>query len=86
MTAEEAYKCGLVSRIFPHDTFAGETQAVLRGYGELSVKSLMYSKELVRDRWKDTIIKVFEKEQSYFDPALAKQVIMQFMARKMQKS
>lgn len=86
MTANEAYQSGLVSRVIPHQQFNQKTKALLQEYGQLPVKSLMYSKELVRGRQRELISEVSETEQSFFDPELAKKVIMQFMAKRNQDS
>jgi len=50
ITARQAEATGLVSEVFPDDTFAAETAKRVQAMAQLPVKSLVYSKELIRGR------------------------------------
>jgi peroxisomal 3,2-trans-enoyl-CoA isomerase len=83
ISAQEAYDVGLVSRLFPHDSFKEETTKIVGEYGQLPLKSLVYTKQLVRGREKALIQKGSDAEQSYFDPAVARETIRKFLAKKL---
>jgi len=38
LTAQEAEKCGLVTKVFPHDTFEKEVAAKIKTMAELPIK------------------------------------------------
>ncbi|CAG7831247.1 unnamed protein product [Allacma fusca] len=50
ITARQAEATGLVSEVFPENTFAAETAKRVQAMAQLPVKSLVYSKELIRGR------------------------------------
>lgn len=58
VTATEACKCGLVTEVFPDATFQDEVWARLDAMARLPIKSLMYSKALIRDLYKDVLHRV----------------------------
>nr|XP_045614820.1 enoyl-CoA delta isomerase 2-like isoform X1 [Procambarus clarkii] len=58
ITAQEAYNIGLVTDVFPEDSFQNEVWPKLQAYAKLPIKSLVYSKALTRDLEKDTLHKV----------------------------
>jgi len=83
ITAKEALDAGLVSRIFPHETFPQETSKIVESYGMLPLKSLMYTKALVRGSQVELLKSVSDKEQSFFNPEVAREIKRKFMERQL---
>ncbi|CAG7832643.1 unnamed protein product [Allacma fusca] len=50
ITARQAEATGLVSEVFPDKTFAAETAKRVQAMAQLPVKSLVYTKDLIRGR------------------------------------
>jgi len=78
ISAQEAFDCGLVSRIIPHEGFHEQCYKLVKGFAQLPVKSLIYSKDLVRGRDRQLLKEVNAKEQSFFDPVAAQEVKKKF--------
>jgi len=62
ITAMDAEAVGLVSRVLPNDTFQEEAAKLMEAYAQLPVKSLVYSKELIRGPMRETLHKVNKAE------------------------
>lgn len=62
MSAQEALDCGLVTRLFPHESFSSQVDTALKQMASLPVNSLVYSKALMRDPEKDLLHKVNKAE------------------------
>jgi len=62
ITAAEAEKVGLVTAVIPHDRLAEEAGKRVKDIASLPVKSLIYSKDLVRGRERDILHEVNVKE------------------------
>lgn len=58
LSAEEALACGLVTRLFPHASFQADVEKQLKEMATLPVKSLIYSKALMRDPERDLLHRV----------------------------
>jgi len=61
-TAAEAQSCGLVTEVFASDAFSSETNKRVKAYAQLPVKSLVYSKELVRGPSRELLHAVNKRE------------------------
>lgn len=61
-TAAEAKELGLVSEVFPHETFQENVLEKLKVLAEASKNSLIYSKELTRGLERSTLHKINELE------------------------
>jgi len=81
INAEEAYRAGLVSRIFPQASFQEDAWKLVREYAQLPLKSLMYSKALIRGRERELYYQVNANEQDKFDPEVAKEVKRKWLER-----
>jgi len=62
LTSNEAYKCGLISRLVPHEHFNQEVEAMLDSFDQLPVKSLVYGKELMKSHQRELLMKKNEEE------------------------
>nr|XP_009858013.1 enoyl-CoA delta isomerase 2, mitochondrial isoform X1 [Ciona intestinalis]XP_026689625.1 enoyl-CoA delta isomerase 2, mitochondrial isoform X1 [Ciona intestinalis] len=62
LTATEAKECGLVTKIFPKESFETDVMSQVEAIAKLPVKSLIYSKALMRDPELDLLHKVNEAE------------------------
>ncbi|XP_078482837.1 enoyl-CoA delta isomerase 2 [Ciona intestinalis] len=62
LTATEAKECGLVTKIFPKESFETDVMSQVEEIAKLPVKSLIYSKALMRDPELDLLHKVNEAE------------------------
>jgi len=62
LNAEEGHKCGLVTRVFPHNKFYDETSKLINEMAKLPLKSLVFSKDLVRGRERELLHKVNQAE------------------------
>jgi len=58
MNAAEAQQSSLVTRVFPHQSFEADVEASMKEMSALPVKSLVYSKALMRDGEKELLHKV----------------------------
>jgi len=86
LTAIEAFNCGLVSEVIPHDKFTDEIQNKVQALGRLPPKSLRLSKQLIRDSFRGMLHEANEKEAALLEERWLSeecmQAIMNFMARK----
>jgi len=62
LTSNEAYECGLVSRLVPHESFDQTVEAMLDTFDELPIKSLVYGKELMKNHQRELLLKKNEEE------------------------
>jgi peroxisomal 3,2-trans-enoyl-CoA isomerase len=62
INAHEACASGLVSKVIPDQAFRAETQRMLQEWAQLPVKSLVYSKKLIRDIDRKTLHEVNKAE------------------------
>lgn len=58
LTSQEALDCGLVTRLFEHESFQEEVNKQVKEMASLPVNSLIYSKALMRDHEKELLHKV----------------------------
>lgn len=58
ITASQARDLGLVTAVFPEDSFEAEVWPLVRSYAKLPTNSLIYTKALQRDMDKDTLHRV----------------------------
>ncbi|XP_047502354.1 enoyl-CoA delta isomerase 2-like isoform X2 [Penaeus chinensis] len=58
VSAAEAYRLGLVTDVFPEATFQQDVQQRLHSMAKLPLKSLVYTKALIRDIHKEALHKV----------------------------
>ncbi len=81
-SAQEAYDAGLVSCVFPSSTFRLEVERKLKEMATLPLKSLIYTKDLVRGRELLLRNEASEQEQSYFDPSVARDVKKSYVSQR----
>lgn len=62
ITAKQALEAGLLTAVFPDDSFEAETRKRVEEYAQLPVKSLVYSKDLVRGREREVLHSVNNAE------------------------
>ncbi|CAK8696192.1 unnamed protein product [Clavelina lepadiformis] len=62
ITAEEAYRFGLISRIFPKETFMTEVEKKVEEFLDNPAKCLEFGKKLIRDRDREKLHKINEEE------------------------
>jgi len=62
MNSQEALDCGLVTRLFPHQTFVSDVENVVKEMASLPAKSLIYSKSLMRQHETELLHKVNQAE------------------------
>nr|XP_058972975.1 enoyl-CoA delta isomerase 2-like [Pocillopora verrucosa] len=86
LTAVEARDCGLVTDVFPHDKFTEEVQNRIQAMAMLPPKSLLLSKQLIRDSFRDLLHEANEKECALLEERWLSeecmQAVMAFMQRK----
>ncbi|PIO62596.1 enoyl-CoA hydratase/isomerase family protein [Teladorsagia circumcincta] len=63
LSAKEACEAGLISQVFPHDTFSKESQKIVDQYSKLARQSLLVSKRLLRpESLVDKLLTINRKE------------------------
>jgi len=62
LSAQEGVDCGLVTRLIPHENFNEEVETALKTMAALPVKSLVYSKALMRQDELETLHRVNKAE------------------------
>ncbi|XP_036374967.1 enoyl-CoA delta isomerase 2-like [Megalops cyprinoides] len=62
LTATEACQLGLVTEVFPENSFQTEVWTRLKAYTKLPKNSLMVSKQLIRDGERETLYAVNDRE------------------------
>jgi len=67
ITAQQALEWGLISGVYPSADFEEKARAKVNEIAQLPLKSLMYSKELVRGRDRDFLHKLNEQEADKLD-------------------
>jgi peroxisomal 3,2-trans-enoyl-CoA isomerase len=86
ITAAEAEQQGLVSKVFPDASFQTEAWAKVKQINEFPVKSLIYSKDLVRGRERDVLHAVNKAECDRLEERWQSEdcmnAIMKFFSRK----
>ena len=86
ITAQQACDWGLVTEVIPEDRFQAEAWAKVKQIAELPLKSLVFSKELVRGRERKMLHEVNEAEAERLKERWASEdcmeAIMKFMTRK----
>ncbi|XP_021944602.1 enoyl-CoA delta isomerase 2 [Folsomia candida] len=85
-TARQAEECGLITQVFPNDRLQAEAWKRINDMAELPVKSLIFSKELVRGRERQLLHEVnrmeCERLQERWTSEDCMNAIMKFFSKK----
>jgi peroxisomal 3,2-trans-enoyl-CoA isomerase len=86
MTAKQAEAAGLVSAVFPHEAFEAETTKRVQAMAQLPLKSLVYTKELIRGRERELLHEINTAECDRITERVqsedCKNAIMKFFSKK----
>lgn len=85
LTANEACTAGLVSHVFPHDTFRTEVEKRVSKFVELPMQSMIYSKQLVRSHDKEMLLAKNKEECERLKERFASHEIVEQFQKFMQQ-
>lgn len=86
MSADDAMQCGLVSKVFPHDTLEKEVWPKLEEFVQMPKQSMFATKRLIRARLNEELHKANEEELRELEERIqseeCRDAVIKFLSRK----